>query len=65
MIDRGIVRQLGQIAQAALHFALVTHGLTIRALIGIVPNQAKIVVLKPTPGSESGPHVVGRIAAPN
>jgi broad specificity phosphatase PhoE len=44
---------------------LITHGLTIRALIGIVPNQAEIVVLRPTPGSESGPQVVGRIAAPN
>jgi len=44
---------------------LVTHGLTVRALIGIVPSQAEIVVLKPTTGSESGPHVVGRIAAPN
>ncbi len=38
--------------------ALVTHGLTIRALIGIVPAQAEVVVV-------SGPRVVGRIAAPN
>ena len=44
---------------------LVTHGLTVRAMIGIVPSQAEIVVLKPTPGSESGVRVVGRIAAPN
>ena len=44
---------------------LVTHGLTVRALIGIVPSQAETVVLKPTPGSESGVRVVGRIAAPN
>jgi hypothetical protein len=44
---------------------LVTHGLTIRALTGIVPSQAEIVVLKPTPGSDASPRMVGRIAAPN
>ncbi len=44
---------------------LVTHGLTVRALIGIVPGQAETVVLKPTPDSESGAHIVGRIAAPH
>jgi broad specificity phosphatase PhoE len=43
---------------------LVTHGLTIRAMTGIVPGQAEIVVLKPAPGSEAAAHVVGRIAAP-
>ncbi|MBI2158939.1 MAG: histidine phosphatase family protein [Candidatus Rokubacteria bacterium] len=43
---------------------LVTHGLTVRAMIGIVPSQAETVVLKPTPGSGSGARVVGRIAAP-
>jgi phosphohistidine phosphatase SixA len=44
---------------------LVTHGLTVRAMIGIVPSQAETVVLKPTPGSGSGARVVGRIAAPH
>jgi phosphohistidine phosphatase SixA len=44
---------------------LVTHGLTIRALTGMVPSQAEIVVLKPAPDTEAGAHVVGRIAAPN
>ena len=44
---------------------LVTHGLTVRAMIGIVPGQAETVVLKPTPGSGSAVHVVGRIAAPH
>ncbi len=43
---------------------LVTHGFTIRPLIGIIPNQAEVVVLRPTPGIEPGAHVVGRIAAP-
>jgi len=44
---------------------LVTHGLTVRAITGIVPGQAETVVLKPTPGGASGAHVVGRIAAPH
>jgi broad specificity phosphatase PhoE len=43
---------------------LVTHGFTIRPLIGIIPDQAEVVVLSPTPGIEPGARVVGRIAAP-
>src|SRR6266498_3956369 len=43
---------------------LVTHGFTIRPLIGIIPDQAETVVLRPTPGIEPGAHVVGRITPP-
>lgn len=43
---------------------LVTHGLTVRPMIGILPDQGETVVLRPMPGSEPGAHVVGRIAAP-
>ena len=43
---------------------LVTHGFTIRPLIGIIPDQAETVVLRPPPGIEPGAHVVGRIAPP-
>jgi broad specificity phosphatase PhoE len=43
---------------------LVTHGFTIQPLIGIIPDQAEVVVLRPTPGIEPSAHVVGRIAAP-
>jgi phosphohistidine phosphatase SixA len=44
---------------------LVTHGFTIRPLIGMIPEQAETVVLRPpTPGIESAVHVVGRIAPP-
>jgi hypothetical protein len=43
---------------------LVTHGFTIQPLIGIVPAQAEVVVLRPTPGVESSAEVVGRIPAP-
>ena len=43
---------------------LVTHGLTIQALIGIIPEQAETVALRPTPGVEPGAVVVGRITPP-
>ena len=43
---------------------LVTHALTVRLMIGMLPGQAETAVLNPTPGSGPGAHVVGRIAAP-
>jgi phosphohistidine phosphatase SixA len=43
---------------------LVTHGQTVRALIGFLPIQGETVVLKPAPGSGRGADLVGRIAAP-
>ncbi|MGH7304716.1 MAG: histidine phosphatase family protein [Candidatus Rokuibacteriota bacterium] len=43
---------------------LMTHGFTIRPLIGIITDQAETVVLRPTPGIEPGAHVLGRIAPP-
>ena len=43
---------------------LVTHGFTIQPLIGMIPDQAEVVVLRPTPGIEPGVHLVGRIAPP-
>jgi phosphohistidine phosphatase SixA len=43
---------------------LVTHALTVRPLIGILPGQAETVVLKPLPNSPLGADLVGRIAAP-
>jgi phosphohistidine phosphatase SixA len=42
---------------------LVTHALTVRALMGFLPIQAEIVVLKPGSGT-AGADLVGRIAAP-
>lgn len=43
---------------------LVTHGFAVGALMGILPNQAETVVLKPTPGGGPGGDLVGRIPAP-
>jgi phosphohistidine phosphatase SixA len=43
---------------------LVTHGFTIEPLLGMIPEQAETIVLRPTPGVEPGAHVVGRIAPP-
>jgi len=44
---------------------LVTHGFTVQALLGLLPNQGEMVVLKPEPGSSAGVDLVGRIAAPH
>ena len=43
---------------------LVTHGFTVRALMGFLPIQGETVVLKPGSGSRAGADLVGLIAAP-
>ena len=42
---------------------LVTHALTVRPLVGFLPNQAETVVLKPAPDVAQGASLVGRIPA--
>jgi phosphohistidine phosphatase SixA len=42
---------------------LVTHAFTVRPLLGFLPIQGEIVVLKPAPGSGSGADLVGRLIA--
>ena len=43
---------------------LVTHAYTVGPLVGILPSQAEIVVLRPGSGSWAGADLVGRIAPP-
>ena len=43
---------------------LVTHALTVRALLGFLPIQGETVVFKPASGSAAGGDLVGLIAAP-
>jgi len=43
---------------------LVTHALTVQALVGMMPEQAETVVVRPKPGDQAGLELVGRIAAP-
>ncbi len=43
---------------------LVTHALTVRALVGIMPEQAETVVVRPKPGNQAGMGLVGTISAP-
>jgi hypothetical protein len=43
---------------------LVTHALTVQALVGIMPEQAETVVVRPKLGNEPGVDVVGRIPVP-
>ena len=43
---------------------VVTHALTVQALVGIMPGQAETVVIRPGLGNEPGVEVVGRIPVP-
>jgi hypothetical protein len=43
---------------------LVTHAFTVRALMGFLPRQGEITVLKPKAGSPAGADLVGMIATP-
>ena len=43
---------------------LVTHALTVRPLVGLLPRQGETVVVKPDPGGPAGATLVGRIASP-
>ena len=43
---------------------VVTHALTVQALVGIMPGQAETVVLRPRLAGEPGVDIVGRIPAP-
>jgi phosphohistidine phosphatase SixA len=43
---------------------VVTHALTVQALVGIMPGQAETVVIRPKLGKEPGVDVVGRIPVP-
>lgn len=43
---------------------VVTHALTVQALVGVMPGQAETVVVRPKLGKEPGVEVVGRIPVP-
>jgi phosphohistidine phosphatase SixA len=43
---------------------LVTHALTVRPLVGLLPRQGETVVVKPDPGGAAGATLVGRIPSP-
>ncbi len=43
---------------------LVTHAFTVQALVGILPEQAETVVVRPKPGDQPGMDLVGRISTP-
>ena len=43
---------------------VVTHALTVQALVGIMPGQAETVVVRPKLGKEPGVEVVGGIPVP-
>ena len=43
---------------------LVTHAFTVKSLVGIMPEQAETVVVRPKPGDQAGMDLVGRISTP-
>jgi phosphohistidine phosphatase SixA len=43
---------------------LVTHAFTVKSLVGIMPEQAETVVVRPKPGDQAGMDLVGRITTP-
>src|SRR5262245_35474471 len=43
---------------------IVTHAFTVRALVGIMPEQAETVVVRPRVGDQPGMDVVGTISTP-
>ena len=43
---------------------LVTHAFTVKSLVGIMPEQAETVVVKPKPGDQMGMDLVGRVSTP-
>ena len=43
---------------------LVTHAFTVKSLVGIMPEQAETVVVRPKPGDQVGMDLVGRVSTP-
>lgn len=41
---------------------LVTHGFTVQSLVGIMPEQAETVVVRPRSGDQGGVDLVGRVS---
>lgn len=44
---------------------VVTHAFTVRALVGIMPEQAETVIVRPKPGDQAEMVVMGRISPPS
>ena len=43
---------------------LVTHAFTVKSLVGIMPEQAETVVVRPRSGDQAGVDLVGRVSTP-
>ena len=43
---------------------LVTHAFTVKSLVGIMPEQAETVVVRPRSGDQVGMDLVGRLSTP-
>jgi broad specificity phosphatase PhoE len=60
----GALKQMVSAWRGPGTLVVVTHGLAVQALFGILPGQAETVVIKPRLGKDPGVEVVGRIPVP-
>ena len=60
----GVLKQMVAAWRGPGTLVLVTHAFTIQSLVGIMPEQAETVVVRPRPGDRLGVDLVGRVSAP-
>ena len=59
-----VLKQMVEAWRGPGTLVVVTHAFTVQALVGIMPEQAETVVVRPRPGDQPGLDVVGRISTP-
>jgi len=59
-----VLRQMVTAWRGPGTLVLVTHALTVQALVGIMPEQSETVVVRPKAGDPAGMDMVGRITTP-
>ena len=60
----GVLKQMVAAWRGPGTLVLVTHAFTVQSLVGILPEQAETVVVRPKPGDQVGIDLVGRISTP-
>jgi hypothetical protein len=60
----GVLKQMVAAWRGPGTLVLVTHAFTVQSLVGILPEQAETVVVRPKPGDQAGVDLVGRVATP-
>ena len=60
----GVLKQMVAAWRGPGTLVLVTHAFTIQSLVGIMPEQAETVVVRPKSGDQGGIDLVGRVPTP-